>query len=64
MKTDPDLREDVVRELAWDTRVDHRQIAVSALNGVVTLAGEVPSWGARNAAAEVAHRGRFRARAR
>jgi len=29
---------------------------VSAVNGVVTLAGEVPSWAARTAAAEAAHR--------
>lgn len=39
MKTDLELRQDVERELAWDPKVDASKIAVTAKNGVVTLAG-------------------------
>jgi osmotically-inducible protein OsmY len=55
-KTDWDLRDDVIRELAWDQRVDAKHVAVQASEGVVTLAGTVESWLARNAAVEAAHR--------
>jgi osmotically-inducible protein OsmY len=44
IKTDLDLRQDVERELAWDPRVDASNIAVTAKNGVVTLAGQVRSY--------------------
>jgi osmotically-inducible protein OsmY len=55
-KPDFDLRDDVMRELAWEERVDERQIAVQAAGGVITLAGTVGSWAARQAAVEAAHR--------
>jgi osmotically-inducible protein OsmY len=55
-KSDYELREDVTRELAWEERVDEKQIAVQASDGVITLAGTVDSWAARNAAVEAAHR--------
>lgn len=40
-KTDVDLCDDVIGELAWDQRVNAKQIAVQAMDGVVTLAGSV-----------------------
>ena len=55
-KTDWDLRDDVIRELAWDQRVDSKHIAVQVCEGVLTLAGTVETWPARNAALEAAHR--------
>jgi osmotically-inducible protein OsmY len=55
-KADSELRDDVVRELAWEERVDEKQIAVQASGGVITLAGTVGSWAARKAAVEAAHR--------
>jgi osmotically-inducible protein OsmY len=55
-KTDWDLRDDVVRELAWDQNVDAKHVAVQVSEGVVTLAGTVDSWPARKAAVEAAHR--------
>ena len=55
-KTDPDLCDDVIRELAWDPRIADKGIAVQALDGVVVLAGTVESWASRNAAVEAAHR--------
>lgn len=44
MKTDDEIKRDVEAELRWDPDVDEADIAVSAKNGVVTLAGFVPSY--------------------
>jgi osmotically-inducible protein OsmY len=55
-KPDSDLREDVLRELAWDGRVGQTQIGVQVTDGVVLLSGAVDSWAVRNASAEAAHR--------
>ncbi len=58
MKTDAELRHDVERELEWDGGIDARNVAVSARNGVVTLAGDVPSlsdkWHAENVVKRIA----------
>lgn len=56
MKSDSDLREDVLRELAWDGRVAQTQIGVQVNGGIVILSGSVESWAVRNASAEAAHR--------
>jgi osmotically-inducible protein OsmY len=56
MKTDPELKTDVTRELAWDIRVDETALGVSAQHGVVTLNGTVGSWAEKHAAEEAAHR--------
>jgi osmotically-inducible protein OsmY len=45
MKTDSDLRRDVERELEWEPSVDERHIGVAVLDGIVTLTGEVSSFG-------------------
>jgi osmotically-inducible protein OsmY len=55
-KSDQDLRDTVVRELAWDPLVDETPITVQASDGVVTLAGVVDSDFARTAAVTAAHR--------
>ncbi len=44
MKTDLELRQDVERELAWDPKVNASHIAVTAKDGVVMLAGQVPNY--------------------
>jgi osmotically-inducible protein OsmY len=54
-KTDMDIRDDVLRELAWDSRIAEKQIGVQVEDGVVTLGGTVDSLATRNAAAEAAH---------
>ena len=54
-KTDLDIRADVLRELAWDSRVGDAQIGVQVDHGVVTLGGTVVDLATRNAAAEAAH---------
>lgn len=55
-RTDAELRNAVLNELAWDTRVEDADIAVAVEKGVVTLTGTVSSWGARLAAREAAYR--------
>jgi len=56
MKTDSDLKRDVERELAWDTRIDAPAIGVGAHHGVVTLTGTVPSWAEKHAVEEAVYR--------
>jgi osmotically-inducible protein OsmY len=44
MKSDEEIERDVRDELKWDPDLDADDIAVSVKNGVVTLAGFVPSY--------------------
>lgn len=55
-KSDIQLRDDVLAELKWDTRIQPTEIGVEVKNGVVTLSGTVDSWGKRIAAKEATHR--------
>ena len=55
-KTDSDLKQDLLRELQWDTRVQDTDIGITAKNGVVTLFGKVDSYAAKIAAEEAARR--------
>ncbi len=48
IRTDEQIKQDVVRELTWDYRVNAADISVNVSNGVVTLTGSVPSYTARN----------------
>lgn len=54
-KTDAEIQQDVIREMKWDTRVDEADVGVAVEAGVVTLAGTVPNYLAREAAQEAAH---------
>lgn len=56
MKSDSELQKSVIRELAWDTRVDEAAVGVSVHHGVVTLNGTVGSWAEKHAAEAAAHR--------
>ena len=57
MKTDSQLQQDVMAELAWEPAVHAEQIGVEVKNGVVTLAGDVGTytekWNAERAAQRV-----------
>ena len=57
MKSDQELRKDVMEELEWEPSVDARKIGVAVEDGIVTLTGEVPSfaekWNAERAAERV-----------
>src|SRR6266542_938395 len=55
-KTDSDLKQDVLRELRWDTRVQEMDIGITVRNGVVTLLGKVDSYAVKIAAEEAARR--------
>jgi osmotically-inducible protein OsmY len=56
MKTDTELKTDVLRELAWDIHIDEAAIGVTAHHGVVTLNGVVECWAEKHVAEEAAHR--------
>ena len=54
-KTDTDIRNDVLSELAWDSRIGEKQIGVQVDHGVVTLGGTVEDLAQSYAAVEAAH---------
>lgn len=56
MKTDSQIQQDVLDELAWDTRVSETDVGVEVDDHIVTLTGTVDSWAKRMAAQEAAHR--------
>lgn len=56
MKTDSQLQQDVMAELKWEPAVHATQIGVEVKNGVVTLAGEVGSYGEKIHAERAAQR--------
>ncbi|MCP3710094.1 BON domain-containing protein [Paraburkholderia sp. CNPSo 3274] len=56
MKTDTQLKQDVLDELAFDAALDASRICAEVANGVVTLAGSVPSLAQTHAAERVAQR--------
>ena len=57
MKTDAQLKQDIIAELTWEPSVNASQIGVEVKNGTVTLAGHVDSytekWQAERAAQRV-----------
>ena len=57
MKTDSDIREDVIKELRWDPRVPNPDaIGVAVEDGAVTLTGHVSNYPEKLAAAKAAER--------
>jgi osmotically-inducible protein OsmY len=57
VKTDAEIREDVIRELEWDPQVHHpEEIAVAVSEGAVMLTGHVPTYSEKLAAAKAAER--------
>ncbi len=56
IKSDSQIKKDVLEELKWDTRVDETEVGVQAHRGIVTLTGTVASWAKRVAARDAAHR--------
>ena len=58
MKTDAQLKQDIIAELNWEPSIKASQIGVEVKNGTVTLAGHVDSysekWQAERAAQRVA----------
>lgn len=55
-KTDSEIKQQVLRELKWDSRIVWSEIGVEVLEGIVTLTGRVNTYGKKLAAQEAAHR--------
>jgi osmotically-inducible protein OsmY len=54
MKTDVEIKDDVLEELAWQSNVDETQIGVIVEKGVVTLSGVVNNYSKKLAAEKAA----------
>ena len=50
MKTDSELKQDVLAELKWEPSINAAHIGVEVEDGVVTLAGHVDSFAEKWAA--------------
>ena len=55
-KSDSEIKNQVLRELKWDSRIGWSQIGVEVMEGVVTLTGVVSSYAQKLAAQDAAHR--------
>ena len=56
MKTDAQLKDDVIEELRWEPTVTASDINVATHNGVVTLSGSVPHYAEKRAAERATQR--------
>ncbi len=56
MKTDAQLKNDVIEELRWEPTVTSSDINVATHNGVVTLSGTVPHYAEKRAAERATQR--------
>jgi len=56
MKTDTDLKRDVVAELGWDPAVKSTEIGVAVKDGVVTFTGHLDTFAEKHAAARALRR--------
>lgn len=56
MKSDHQLRQDVIDELAWDSAFDDNRIGVEVVDGIVTLTGHLASYAEKYAAERAAQR--------
>lgn len=54
IRTDEEIKRDLIDELYWDYRVDASNVKAEVSDGKVTLTGSVPSYSARNAAVTAA----------
>lgn len=55
-KTDYEIKQQVLRELKWDSRIAWAQIGVEIHDGLVTLSGAVSTYAKKTAAQQAAHR--------
>lgn len=56
IKSDAQIKADVLNELKWDPRVDETEVGVQVRNGIVTLTGAISAFAKKLAAVEAAHR--------
>lgn len=55
-KSDNEIKNQVLRELKWDSRIGWSEVGIEVMEGVVTLTGVVSSYAQKLAAQEAAHR--------
>jgi osmotically-inducible protein OsmY len=55
-KTDYEIKQKILRELKWDSRIAWAQIAVEVHDGLITLSGVVSTYAKKTAAQQAAHR--------
>jgi osmotically-inducible protein OsmY len=55
-KSDSEVKQAVLQEFRWDTRISETDVGVLVDGGTVTLTGIVDSWAKRVAAEQAAHR--------
>jgi len=53
MKTDSQIKQDVLDELKWDPEIDHTKIGIAVSDGAVTLTGHVATYAQKLAAKRV-----------
>ena len=56
LKSDAQIRTDVMSELCWEPRVDQMTVGVQVQGGIVVLTGTVKSFAEKIAAQNAAHR--------
>lgn len=56
MKTDQQLKQDVMNELKWEPSVNETHIGISVNGGIITLSGHVPTFGEKHGAEKAAKR--------
>jgi osmotically-inducible protein OsmY len=56
MKTDAELKQDVMAELSWDPAVRSDAIGVAVKDGVVTLTGHLDTYAEKHAALRAVQR--------
>ena len=49
MKSDAQLKKDVMAELEWDPAINASQVGVAVKNGVITLTGHLDTYAEKNA---------------
>ncbi len=54
MKTDSQIKQDVLEELKWDPEIDHTKIGITVSDGAVTLTGHVANYAQKLAAKQAA----------
>ena len=55
-KSDSEIKQQVLKELKWDSRIAWSEIGVEVIDGIVTLTGVVNTYGKKQSAKEAAHR--------
>lgn len=56
LRSDHTIRDDVMSELAWDSRIDESGIGVAVKDRIVTLTGTASSYAEKHAVERAAHR--------